>query len=31
VQPYSNSISEGFVNKITMLKRQLFGRASVDL
>ncbi len=31
VQPYSNGISEGFVNKIKALKRQMFGRANVDL
>jgi transposase len=31
VQPYSNGISEGFVNKIKLLKRQMFGRANFDL
>jgi transposase len=31
VQPYSNGISEGFVNKIKVLKRQMYGRANVDL
>lgn len=31
VQPYSNGISEGFVNKLKVLKRQMYGRAKVDL
>ncbi len=31
VQPYSNGLSEGFVNKLKVLKRQMFGRANVDL
>jgi hypothetical protein len=31
VQPYSNGISEGFVNKIRVFKRQMHGRAHVDL
>jgi transposase len=31
VQPWSNGPTEGFVNKIKLIKRQMFGRASFDL
>lgn len=31
VQPYSNGISEGCVNKLKVLKRQMYGRTKVDL
>ena len=29
--PWSNGPTEGFVNKLKMLKRQMFGRAKIDL
>lgn len=31
VQPYSNGLSEGFVHKLKVLKRQMYGRANIDL
>jgi transposase len=29
--PYSNGPTEGHVNRIKMIKRQMYGRASLDL
>jgi transposase len=29
--PWSNGMTEGFVNKIKTIKRQMYGRASLDL
>ncbi|KID27934.1 Transposase [Prauserella sp. Am3] len=30
-QPYSNGPTEGHVNRIKMIKRQMYGRAGLDL
>ncbi|MGN9121617.1 transposase, partial [Turicibacter bilis] len=31
VYPYTNAICEGNVNRIKMIKRQMYGRASFEL